>query len=375
MPAEICDLFPTLSKVYPGDILLTKGGSVARIGLVTEVAAASRDLIFINSSTLDKEHQAFLYAYFQTDFFYRSLIRSSSQTAQPHLTLTLVRDLAILQPDIKLIKALERTVSLAFSNRDLHLKLEKEATKILLDELGLTSWKPKEPLYTVINKTDAFISNRLDAEHFQPKYDELYERLELVGNIKPLGELLLSNQRGKQPTYSSDGLPVLNSKHILRGSVSLNIDNRNASFDENTLLIKQGDVLINGTGVGTIGRSASYLYEENAIPDNHVTILRPKVELDPVYLSVFLNSVAGQLQVEKWFSGSSGQIELYPNDISKFRVWLAPKSIQKRVREAVDNSFKSKEKATQLFKAAKMAVEIAIEENDDLAIQYLKGYC
>ncbi len=374
VPVEICDMFPTLSKVYPGDILFTKGGSVARIGLVTEVAAASRDLIFINSSILDKKSQAFLYAYFQTDFFYRSLIRSSSQTAQPHLTLTLVRELAILKPDIKLIKAVYQTVSLAFSARNSHLQFEKEATKILLDELGLTSWKPKESLYTVINSKEAFSSNRLDAEHFQPKFDELIEHLNLTGGLKTLGDLLLSNQRGKQPKYSEDGLPVLNSRHVLRGSVSLNINNRNASFNENTLLIKKGDVLLNGTGVGTIGRSAPYLYEENAIPDNHVTILRPKTGLDPVYLSVFLNSIAGQLQVDKWFRGSSGQIELYPKDIAKFQVWLAPEVIQKRVREAVENSFKSKEIATQLFQAAIRAVEIAIESNDELAIKYLEEY-
>lgn len=95
IPARLCDEFPTLNKVYPGDIVLTKGGSVARIGLVTHEAAVCRDLIFINSSKLPKEEQIFLYLYFQTDFCNRCLIRSSSQTAQPHLTITLVRNLPI----------------------------------------------------------------------------------------------------------------------------------------------------------------------------------------------------------------------------------------------------------------------------------------
>ena len=53
-------------------------------------------------------------------------------------------------------------------------------------------------------------------------------------------------------------------------------DNRFASLSEKEepLFIKKGDVLINGTGVGTIGRAACYLHEQNALPDNHVTILR-----------------------------------------------------------------------------------------------------
>ena len=38
-----------------------------------------------------------------------------------------------------------------------------------------------------------------------------------------------------------------------------------------------------------------------ALPDNHVTVLRPKSgSIDPVYLSVYLNSLAGQYQVNNW---------------------------------------------------------------------------
>jgi len=60
---------------------------------VTEEAAASRDLIFLNSSILSNRDRLFLYIYAQTAFFNRQLLRSSSQTAQPHLTITLVRNL------------------------------------------------------------------------------------------------------------------------------------------------------------------------------------------------------------------------------------------------------------------------------------------
>lgn len=69
IPEELCSRFSTLAKVKPGDILLTKGGSVARVGLVTQIAAASRDLIFLNSSNLPREDQVFLYLYAQTGFF------------------------------------------------------------------------------------------------------------------------------------------------------------------------------------------------------------------------------------------------------------------------------------------------------------------
>jgi type I restriction enzyme M protein len=163
----------------------------------------------------------------------------------------------------------------------------------------------------------------------------------------------------------------VNSKHVLRNEVRLDDSNRVATSEEGALLIRAGDVLINGTGVGTIGRASAYLYDTPAIPDNHVTILRPDSSLDPVYLAVYLNSKAGQLQVDQRLRGSSGQIELYPADIAEFRVWLAPMPLQEDIRALVEQSFTHRQEAARLLDASKRAVEIAIELDETSALKYL----
>src|SRR5882757_1377874 len=117
IPAELCDRFPTLSRVHPGDIVFTKGGSVARVGLVTQEAAASRDLIFLDSSQLPEVDRAFLYIYVQTGFFNRMLLRSSSQTAQPHLTITLVRRLPAFRAGDGMKNQCMRIVQRAYASR------------------------------------------------------------------------------------------------------------------------------------------------------------------------------------------------------------------------------------------------------------------
>jgi type I restriction enzyme M protein len=128
--------------------------------------------------------------------------------------------------------------------------------------------------------------------------------------------------------------------------------------------------VINGTGVGTIGRCAPYLYRQKALPDNHVTILRTDL-LDSVYLSIYLNSIIGKLQVEKHFKGSSGQIELYPNEISQFLVWNAPKSVQKKIRNKVEESHQKREQSKQLLEIAKIGVEKAIETDEATATDWI----
>ncbi len=225
------------------------------------------------------------------------------------------------------------------------------------------------------SSADAFAAGRFDAEHFKPKFAELIAHIENTGNAARLGSLLAVNDRGNQPEYTDTGLPVVNSKHVAHNDVRLDADNRVGLASTAKVLIEPGDVVMNGTGVGTIGRSAPYLHASKAIPDNHVTILRPKnATLDPVYLSVFINSLAGQLQVEQRLHGSSGQIELYPTDIADFTVWLAPKAIQQEIRQAVESGFAAKQHATQLLEAAKRAVEIAIEDSETAALAYLAEF-
>lgn len=117
---------------------------------------------------------------------------------------------------------------------------------------------------------------------------------------------------------------------------------------------------MNGTGRGALGRVAPYLMDGQAIPDNHATILRSPT-LDPAYLSFFLNSPAGQLQVEMHQRGTSGQLELYPFDIRKFLVWVAPESFQKELRNLYDKAAESEQRSKELLHQAKTRVEQLIE--------------
>ncbi|MEM9449125.1 MAG: hypothetical protein AAGA75_11400 [Cyanobacteria bacterium P01_E01_bin.6] len=71
--------------------------------------------------------------------------------------------------------------------------------------------------------------------------------------------------------------------------------------------------------------------------------------------------------VEKHFKGSSGQIELYPNEIAQFLVWEAPDSIQQKIRSKVESSHQKREQSKQLLAIAKTVVERAIETDEATA--------
>jgi N-6 DNA Methylase len=232
-------------------------------------------------------------------------------------------------------------------------------------------WRTSEALWYFATASEIKTAGRMDAQFFHPKFREIQARLEATGRCTTLSKSLALNVRGRQPQYADMGLPVINSKHVRANRVVLDSENRLAIEKGSPVVIKNGDVLMNGTGVGTIGRTAPYLHAEKALPDNHVTVLRSRT-IDPIYLSVFLNSSLGQLQIERHIRGSSGQIEIYPYDIGKIVVWDAPEETQRRIREAILKSFDQERKATDLLERAKRAVEFAIEENEDAALRFLK---
>lgn len=300
------------------------------------------------------------------------LLRVQKGASQPDLHLEDIKDVFIPQFDQnfqnEIIEIHQRSVRISSQGASSY----KQAESLLLHTLGLADFSPSTGNSNIKLFQESFgVSGRLDAEYYQPKFDELEAKMAEKHELVSLKNVLTLNQRGTQPDYAEEGLPVINSKHVREGEVVLS-DNRiaNVPDKEEPLLIQNGDVLINGTGVGTIGRSAPYLHEQKAIPDNHVTILRTD-KLNPIFLSVYLNSIAGKYQVDKYFKGSSGQIELYPKDIDCFYVPLVDEAIQANIAELVKQSFTLKNESKRLLEVAKRAVEIAIKQNEQAALDFI----
>lgn len=84
--------------------------------------------------------------------------------------------------------------------------------------------------------------------------------------------------------------------------------------------VLQNDLLINSTGDGTIGRVAVYQKKHKAVVDGHVTIVRFRQPEVAWYAAAYLMSEQGQRQIYRYINGSSGQVEIYPQDIE--RLWI-----------------------------------------------------
>ena len=367
------------SSVKVGSVLLSIVGTVGNASVVYEEFTGNTDRNVATIKNIDRIFSPYFVATFLNSYYGKSQTeRLSTGNIQPLLNLLQVKSilLPLLEHEFQL--GIQAIVEAAHNLRHRSKLIYQQAEDLLLSELGLNDWQPTEETAAVKSFSESFLSSgRLDAEYYQPKFDQLIERLEEKVELKLLGDLLTLNQKGRQPDYLEEGedttgcFPVINSKYVREGEVIL-LDNRYARYPENQnpLIIQKHDVLFNGTGVGTVGRCATYFHNQLALPDTEVAILRSEI-LDPVYLSIYINSIAGQLQVQKHLQGSSGIIRVYPSDTAQFLIWNAPKSVQLKIRAKVEASHEKREQSQQLLEIAKTGVERAIETDEATATTWM----
>ncbi|MGI8457363.1 MAG: restriction endonuclease subunit S [Propionibacteriaceae bacterium] len=141
--------------------------------------------------------------------------------------------------------------------------------------------------------------------------------------------------RGISPKYAEHGpWVVLNQKCIRDGRVSLGPSRRQERLVSDTKRIRSGDVLINSTGVGTLGRVAMYRgSSENVTVDSHVTICRP-AENSFAYLFA-MGMLEQQGEIERLGTGATGQTELRKSDVESLELVQPVPSIARAFTAAV----------------------------------------
>lgn len=358
-----------LFLLQPGDVLVSSigEGSIGKVQIyqATTKCATVSEVSVIRST--DYNPYALL-VFLKSRHGYLQLERRiTGSTGQLHLY---PRDIAtvimpILPPSSQ--EALEAMVVASGRQMWESKTLYRQAEQLLLDKLDFKVLDLSHQFYYVVPYKQTRDVNRLDAEHFQPKYDRLIRHLANTGKAELLGNLVTQPiKRGMQPTYVEGGeVVVVNSKYV--GKQFVNSDQAERTDLEfwkanKRAQAKKHDVIINSTGWGTIGRTNCTFHDDRTVVDNHVAIIRPdEKQCNPVYLAVYLNSKLGQLQTEKWLSGSSGQIEIYPDDIARFVVYLPTVALQQRIADLVTQSWEARKEARQLLEEAQKKLENLIE--------------
>ena len=160
-----------------------------------------------------------------------------------------------------------------------------------------------------------------------------------------LGEICNEIKRGKSPKYAdkSNFLAFAQKCNVKIGGIDLGLalylDEKSITRYSETDNLVQGDIVINSTGGGTMGRVGLYETKvpagiKGVYPDSHVTVIRSIGNINQHYLYYVLK--LNQPELEKCGTGSTNQTELKPAVLADFVIPLPPLAEQKRIVVAIE---------------------------------------
>jgi len=190
------------------------------------------------------------------------------------------------------------------------------------------SWTAFDVLLSNFKDDQSF---RLDLKYWDPTAIKLVDEIKSDGAVTLDKINLLETKRGSSPKADSyvgesdgyaavikAGTSITRYGHVVASGDFIEKD----VFDEmKSAVLQKGDVVIASTGTGTLGKVGVYDLDMPGVADGHVTIVRPdSKQVDPYYLADYLRSGGGAVQINRLYTGSTGLIELTPEDVDRIYV-------------------------------------------------------
>ena len=309
IPRDFADAHKNVKRLSKGEIVITKVGTPCYASIIhdLEEVALSRTVLGLKSITNIDPY--YLVAFLRSKYGFLQLLRERELTIQFQLTLDRVGNVLIFKPANN---RLENLISNCFLlheaiNRQSE-QLYIQAQTLLLSELGLTDWQPKHRLTFVTNYSDMEQAERIDADYFQPKYEEIVHAIKSYsGGWDALGNLVTIKKCVEvgSKEYLNEGIPFVRVSNLSPFEITEEKYISKALYAEvRQHQPEQGEILLSKDATPGI---AHYLRERpiKMIPSGGVLRLKSKTDkINNEYLTLVLNSILTKEQVNRDVGGS-----------------------------------------------------------------------
>lgn len=369
------------SEVKPETVLLSMSGTIGDVAIASKKwkypINSNQDIAKIHTD--NKIDPYYLFTFLLSKYGQNYLRREARGSVQQHVFLSQMElfDIPILED--KFMSQIHNTIEFSEELLANSQQAYSDAETLLLETLGLKDFEPsKEPVNIKTFNESFGSSGRLDAEYYQPKYEQVVDRIKTTNydTLSNLATIKKSIEPGSD-TYSDEGLPFIRVSDYNKFGVSEPDKKLSFSFYKeneeklNKLKPKKETILFSKDG--SVGTAYMLRNDANFVTSGailHLTV-RDKTQLIPEYLTLALNSKLVQMQAER-DAGGSIILHWRVGEIENVVVPIIDFPIQEKIAELVEESFKLKMQSEQLLELAKTAVEKAIEENEEKAMEYVR---
>lgn len=277
--------FLSKSKLYGNEIIISNVG--ANVGTVFKCPKLQKKMSLAPNAIMlkTKGNDDFYYYWFTSRNGQHSLQSIVTGSAQPKFNKTNFKELLVPVPPLDV----QEKIAEYLCDIDKKIELNKNINENLLQQ-ALAIYKAWF--------CDYVLSDGVLPESWH------------ITIIDALSSLVT---RGIAPKYDDNSNQiVLNQKCIRDHTIDVSLARRHLPKKINEKWISKGDLLINSTGTGTLGRVAQVWFDANNMTvDSHVTIVRPKAPILQSYIGFW--GLSHESEIEAQHTGSTGQTEL-PRD-------------------------------------------------------------
>jgi hypothetical protein len=284
-------------------------------------------------------------------------------SSQPEIAPKFLLRIPVPRFSAKVEADLSANVRRAYTLRYESSAIYTQAQRLLESELGLDKLRFDKPVgytarFSVVGLSESVSANRIDAQCFSPEAVFYEDWLLKHANCDRLGLLLASIAKGRQQAEVETGTTDYCSiKHITGREI---VGTSKASPSAGTPNARKDDLLLAITGA-TIGKIGIVNRYDNLVFSGDMLRLRANGSVSPHYLLLTLDHHLGQVQFNRWITGSTNG-HLAPRDVGRVLVpRLAPET-EEQIATLVVESLEKRQESEQLLDQAKSRVEQLIEE-------------
>jgi restriction endonuclease S subunit len=364
------------TAIQEGDIILSTVGTIGNCAVATKsILPANSDrhvgIIRCNNDFLPNYVSTFLlskFGRFQT-------WRESTGNVQLNLFIYKIRTLKIANLSNSFQGTIDNLIKEGHSKRQKSIEFYLSSETLLLETLGLNNFEPTAEAVNVKSFKESFLSSgRLDAEYYQKKYEDYidlicsypngYEIIELSCNQKDINSTPKDNAEYKYIELANIGKTGdIKSCTIAFGSELPTRARRKVNTNDVIISSIEGSLdscaLVNEEYNNALCSTGFYIISSDKINSETLLVL---FKSEPIQ-NILKKSCSGTILTA-----------INKTEFQNIPIPIIDKSIQEKIASLVSESFTLKKQSEQLLETAKRAVEIAIEEGEEVALQYIQQY-
>lgn len=324
----------------------------------------------IAAELTENDDPYYIATFMNTSYGLLQIERRFKAVSQPTVSTEELKTLAVPLPDFKYQRYIGDKIRKAEKLRKEANLIRQEAINIFNEQLNLKEFKSKNSLSWYVE--DALLEPYLNVQYYNKEYLEFQKHLKKRGikvvHLSSVLERIIKNSSPDTSERSEFGIPSL----IVSDIDPYKIEITNSKIRVNSAYydrlvsdqLIENDVLFTTAGP-PLGEAC--LVVKDMLPllsGAHVAALRTNNKVTAGYLTVVLNSIVGQLEVEKHSYGIRQQY-IFGEQLRKFLIPMLDMHLQEEIHEKISYSIESEIKSNMLIDSAKKDVESLLEGSFD----------